>query len=254
MVREKLLVLAKTCPVVSKSYEHLVCVAGITGVGEWRRIYPVPWVLFSKHCETKFKKKQWIEYELKSNEPSDHRPESRKIMPESVKPLEEADFSVIKDMLDKKLTTLEHLHKQGHHIASLGAMKPIIEDFHACDNIQEEKLIRMSTQMTLFGTKAMKIDVPEMNFNYIFRCGGQECKGHDMLCLDWELGELHRKCEEYRSHGKYKDDGEVFEKVGYRMMNDMLKKKCLYFIVGTHSTWGTYMIISVIYPRKDDAV
>lgn len=54
--REKLLVLAKTYPTISKTYEHLVCIAGITEDGEWRRIYPVPWNLFWKGSEKSLRK------------------------------------------------------------------------------------------------------------------------------------------------------------------------------------------------------
>ena len=53
---EKLLVLAKASPTVSKKYEHLVCVGGLTEANEWRRIYPVPWKIF---FGGKFKKKSW---------------------------------------------------------------------------------------------------------------------------------------------------------------------------------------------------
>ncbi|MDE1768833.1 MAG: hypothetical protein KGH67_04430 [Candidatus Micrarchaeota archaeon] len=45
-MKEKLLVLAKAAPEISSKYEHLVCVAGITESGEWRRIYPIPWKIF----------------------------------------------------------------------------------------------------------------------------------------------------------------------------------------------------------------
>ena len=52
-----MLVLAKAYPIISRKYEHLVCIAGITEAGEWRRIYPVPWDVFWSGKETKFKKK-----------------------------------------------------------------------------------------------------------------------------------------------------------------------------------------------------
>lgn len=94
-MKEKLLVLAKAAPEASKKYEELVCVAGITNKGEWRRIYPIPWEIFWRNKNTKFKKKQWIEYELVSNEPSDHRKESRKIIPESIVVLGDASYDEI---------------------------------------------------------------------------------------------------------------------------------------------------------------
>lgn len=66
-IKEKCLVLAKASPTVSKGYNHLVCVAGITEKEDWRRIYPIPWELFIGGF---FKKKAWIEYELQSKNPT----------------------------------------------------------------------------------------------------------------------------------------------------------------------------------------
>ncbi len=42
-MKERLLVLAKATPVISKKYEHLACTGGITEDGMRRRPYPVPW-------------------------------------------------------------------------------------------------------------------------------------------------------------------------------------------------------------------
>lgn len=59
-MKERLLVLAKAVPEISSKYEHLVCIAGITEAGKWRRIYPIPWKIFWKSSSRNFKKKYWI--------------------------------------------------------------------------------------------------------------------------------------------------------------------------------------------------
>ena len=41
MKRQKILVLAKACPVKSKKYIETVCVAGLTESGKMIRLYPV---------------------------------------------------------------------------------------------------------------------------------------------------------------------------------------------------------------------
>jgi hypothetical protein len=89
---EELLVLAKAIPTVSKKYEHLICVAGITREGRWRRIYPIPWEVFINKHEHYFKKKQWIKYKLRENKSSDGRPESRKIYHNTIEPLKIENF------------------------------------------------------------------------------------------------------------------------------------------------------------------
>ncbi len=59
-----------------------------------------------------------------------------------------------------------------------------------------------------------------------------------MLCEDWEVGELYRKCEEYRKQGKYKDENEVHQKVRQRML-ERIKPERAYFVVGSHFLYPT---------------
>jgi len=251
-MKEKLLVLAKACPIVSKKYKELVCVAGVTDNGDWRRVYPVPWECFwstSKNC---FRKKQWIEYELRKNEPSDHRNESRKIEHETIKLLKNEDYADIRKILEKKLTTIEELVRQGHKKVSLGVIKPEIIGFIEGEKQGLDKIMKKKEQKNLFMDDAVRIDPMTKKYSYVFKCGNPECKSHTMMCEDWELSELYRKCEQYRKAGNYKDENEVFEKVKQRFFNDMIKKKEIYFIVGTHYRFNSFMIVGVIYPKNTD--
>ena len=64
-LKEKILILVKTYPNLSKKYKETVCVAGITDFGEWRRLYPIP---FRKlPFDMRFKKFNWIEAETSKN-------------------------------------------------------------------------------------------------------------------------------------------------------------------------------------------
>lgn len=250
-IEEDLLVLAKTCPIVSKKYEHLVCVGGLNKNNEWRRVYPVPWELFWTGKETKFKKKQWISYTLRSQNPSDHRPESRKIVAETVKLGANENFKKIKELLDKKLTTLEDLNDKDHHEVSLGVIKPLDAELIEMSNTRYQALLEKSTQQTLGGRSAVKIDIPKKVHGFKFRCCPSCPKPHEMFCEDWELGELYRHCEDYRKMGKYKDEKEVFEKMKLKWQQ-ILALGEIYFVVGTHVRWGTYLIVGVIRPTKKD--
>ncbi len=251
-MKEKLLVLAKAAPQLSQKYEHLVCVAGITDKGEWRRIYPIPWSVFWKSSGKNFKKKSWIEYELADEKPSDHRPESRKIKPGTITPLRPATFQEIDSLLKARLTTLEELAAKGATVESLGVVTPRqIRDFKEMSNEHYKEESEKARQLNLFGEAAVKLDIPAYKYQYVFKDddGGTT---HEMLCEDWEVGELYRNCEGYRKQGKYKDENEVHQKVRQKMLVDIGSKKPLYFIVGTHSRWPTFMIISVVYPTKID--
>ena len=75
-------------------------------------------------------------------------------------------------------------------------------------------------------------------------------KMHNILCEDWEVGELYRNCENYRKAGKYKDKAEVHQKVKKKMLS--IVKNGAYFIMGSHYRFPTYMIIGIIYPTKKD--
>lgn len=71
MAVTRVLIVASTYPLPSRSYDELVCTAGILANGDWVRIYPVPLSFLSHH------KYEWIEIDLiKREASSDFRPES----------------------------------------------------------------------------------------------------------------------------------------------------------------------------------
>jgi hypothetical protein len=244
--------LAKASPEVSSKYEHLVCVAGITEGGEWRRIYPIPWKMFAKFSDRNFKKKSWIEYELESDVPSDHRPESRKIKFESIRPLGEASYDMIESLLNARITTIEELMKKGPRSQSLGVVRPLdLIDFVPTNNVHYQKLVTRGAQRDLFGSSVVRLDIPKYKYRYIFKDDDSGAK-HEMLCEDWEVGELFRNCNNYLEMGKYKSEDEVHEKVRDKMLNAISKNGHMYFVVGSHYRFPTYMIVGVVYPRKKD--
>lgn len=252
-MKERLLVLAKACPEISQKYESLVCVAGITDTGEWRRIYPIPWKVFWRASGTNFRKKSWIEYELESDKPSDHRPESRRVRFDTIKPCGDASFADIEKLLRPHLTTIEELEAKGPKIQSLGVVGPReIFDFAPTTNPHYEELVTKSAQTDLLGQKAIKLDIPAYKFRYIFK-DDHDGRKHELLCEDWEVGELYRRCELYRKAGKYRDEDEVQRKVREKMLADIAKKNPVYFIVGSHFRFPTFMVIGVVYPKKADS-
>ena len=250
-MKERLLVLAKATPVISKKYEHLVCVGGITEDGNWRRLYPVPWKVFWSTSRNRFRKKYWIEYELESTEPSDHRPESRKVRWETIRELERQDYPTIKRVLDGKVTTLEKLMEIPHQEVSMGVVKPAeILDFLQEGNENYEKYLAKKGQQTLEGSSAVKIEIPDLIFSYKFRCS-PECPGeHKIMCEDWEVTELYRNLNKRLEEGKYRDREEVIEKMRQKLLEEIPNKGDFYFLLGTHYRFHKYIIISVIYPDK----
>ena len=62
---EKILITVKTYPTLSKKYAELVCTAGITESGEWRRLYPVRFRQL--YDEQKYSKYQWVEAKIEKS-------------------------------------------------------------------------------------------------------------------------------------------------------------------------------------------
>src|ERR1700754_4650980 len=78
MPRQKILITVTTYPLPSRSYDELVCTAGILEDGTWIRIFPIPLsFLFDLKNSGKVKsvKYTWIELEL-IKRTDDFRPES----------------------------------------------------------------------------------------------------------------------------------------------------------------------------------
>lgn len=61
MIKEKMLVLAKAAPIVSKKYKELICVAGLVSKNNWRRLYPIPWECFWTNSPNHFKMKSYFQ-------------------------------------------------------------------------------------------------------------------------------------------------------------------------------------------------
>lgn len=59
MLRERILVTAKTYPTLSKKYGELVCTAGVREDGSWVRLYPVPFRRLDE--KDRYTKYDWIE-------------------------------------------------------------------------------------------------------------------------------------------------------------------------------------------------
>src|SRR5690606_1232007 len=91
MSRKRVLITVTTYPLPSRSYDELVCTAGILENGDWIRIYPVPLSFLNQiKKDTGFKKYTWIELDVKQRS-DDFRPESHSPNNYSVKIIETLD-------------------------------------------------------------------------------------------------------------------------------------------------------------------
>jgi len=261
MLRERIIVLAKTYPDVSSKYGYLVCVAGVNEYGEWRRLYPIPLDIWIKdeYEDIRFQKWDVIEVPLEKPRHKDPRLESRRVYDwRKIKVVDHIkDWGtrlwIIKKLLDKDVESIWHSNR------SLGLIRPRrAEDFMIKERRRlrdpGERLVleKMMGSLTLLEYVEMKdrslleevyspdIKVEEIPWiGYKYYCENPGCSGHQMMVIDWEAQELFRK---------YKTLGPVREK----LFRWMLRERQLYFVIG--NTWKyhkSFMIISILYPPKN---
>jgi len=239
--KEEIAVLVRSTPEKSKKdgNGHPVGVTGINKEGELLRLYPLG--LRYGEWLVDFRKNDLLEVTVTKPE-HDIRWESRKVLSyvNLQSPLKETE---IKELVLPLVKSVERLNTEG---ASLGVIKPEILDIEikvnsieTCDRQQYFNL------MGDFLEKGERARMP-VEVRYIFRCEGEEaCRGHKIILLDWEFNETIRNIirDEQEPAG-------VERKIREHFFN-LMQAKELYFIMGTHFTYGTWMITGIFCPEKN---
>ena len=239
--KEEIAVLVRATPEKSKKDgdEHAVGVTGITEKGELLRLYPLGFRYGEGLVD--FKKNDLLEVTVTRPE-HDIRWESRKVLSymNLQKPLKERE---VKELVLPLVTSVERLNIEG---ASLGVVKPEIFDIEIkVNSIETYDRQQYFNLMGDFLEKGERARMP-VEVRYIFRCEGEEaCRGHKILLLDWEFNETVRNIirEEQEPAGVEKKIREHFF--------ILMQEKELYFIMGTHFTYGTWMITGLFCPEKN---
>lgn len=250
--KKRVLLTVKAYPEKSKKYGACVCTAGITDNGDFIRLYPIPFETF--RGGKKLPKYSWITVECEKASEYLNRKESYRVRYETLK-IEGyvptgRDISwsernqVILPLLAGSMEELEQRSNADN--TSLGIIKPrSITDFTIDTKPgvdTEENEILKEVQMTLDGETRTDLESIEYNFRYHFFCQGPDCKGHNIMCEDWEMLESWRSWKR-----RYPDRDTLIEKFKGKYFDEMLKRD-LYFFVGTHSRFNTWLIIGLYYP------
>ncbi len=240
--KEEIAVLVRATPEKGKrdGEGHVVGVIGITKEGEFLRLYPLGFRYGEGLVD--FKKNDLLEVTLTRPE-HDTRWESRKVlnyvnMERSLKEKE------VKGLILPLVTSVERLNIEG---VSLGVVKPEILDIeikvNSIETLDRQQYFNLMGDFLEKGERArMPVEV-----RYIFRCEGEEaCRGHNFFLLDWEFNETVRNL----IRGEQELSG-VVKKIRKHFFN-LMQEKELYFILGTHFTYGTWMITGLFCPEKND--
>jgi hypothetical protein len=267
--RKKVLITVKAYPLPSRSYDELVCTAGITEDGDWIRIYPVPFRFLSN--EGQYNKYQWVELDLKRRE-DDFRPESYSPVDTGLK-----DLKIIEDLntqnhwRERKIVVLDEgpkIYSSKRELIedskepkniSLAVFKPArFTDFIIEEDEREWKgtFQKNLHQKDLFDERGGKGDrdiVKKLPFKFYYEFEDKDGESSQLMIEDWEIGALYWNCLRNA-------DGN--EQVACRKVRDMywdnfINNKDLYLFLGTTFQWHTrrshnpFVIIGVFYPPMD---
>ena len=247
--RKKVLVTVKTYPTPASKGAEVSCTAGVTENGEWIRLFPIPFRYMEG--DKKFSKYQWIEVNTKKS--SDYRKESYEVDIDSLKivsekiPTKNAWKARKEIIFPLKANSLCQLKRERISTGNtLGVFKPrVIQKFimekDDADWTPEEKVKLI--QYSMFDKNPLKpLEKIPYRFSYRFNCDEKGCKGHKLICVDWELGQAYRQWRK-----RYKDDWEW--RLIERFETEMILKYDTHFFVGTvHGHPHTWIIIGLFYP------
>jgi hypothetical protein len=253
--KKRIIVVAKAYPEFSVKHGSVVCTAGITEDGEWIRLYPLQFSLFTK--KGRIPRYSIIECECKrATDEKLQRKESYRIRPDSVKVVDTSmcsppDWEARSEWIHPKVSSsIEQLYEQfDEDRSSLGLVRPIeVISFYKTQDLEKFDVDNREFQVTIEGKRIPVLTRIPHIFKYRFKCGGcgpdQE---HNIQCEDWEL------LESYRSWGaRYEDIDVLWDKIHEKYFEFMLKKRDLHFYMGMHSQFPSWMIIGLYYPPKVD--
>ncbi len=270
MPRKKVLLTVTTYPLPSRSYDELVCTAGILEDGTWIRIYPVPLsflINLKGTGQVNNVKYTWVELDL-NKRTDDFRPESYSPKNYNFKDIiignrigTDNNWNRRKELcisnIYTNLSKLIEASKSPNNI-SLATFKPskiisieIEEDEREWKNEWKE----LRKQRDLFDTdKSPEILIPKLPYKFYYKFEDDSNKSSRLMIEDWEIGALYWNCLR-RAEG---DESIALEKVKQKYENDFKKNKDIYLFLGTTKQWhlrrakNPFVIIGVFYPKKDD--
>jgi hypothetical protein len=274
MPRLRVLITVTTYPLPSRSYDELVCTAGILETGEWIRIYPVP-LEFMRGMKIKGSMRRfkytWIELDLNRRVKDDFRPESYSPVDYSFKDLEVFDtldtanfWKTRKEICLKNVyTNLETLIAESREPTnkSLATFKPKkILKFRAVPDDREWKpewkaqlqQLQFDFENTSESSKKREL-IRKLPYKFYYDFIDENEKVSKMMIEDWEIGELFWNCLK-AAEG---NEEAAIEKVKQKYFDTFPQKNDIYLFLGTTNEghrrrWpNPFVIIGVFYPLKN---
>ena len=265
MSKTRVLITVMTYPLPSRSYDELVCTAGIREDGSWIRIYPIPFQ------SLKYRKWQWVELELiPQNKLHDFRPESFK-----PKRFDLDDLVIIKKLgtkqgwherrqacLQNVYTNLATLIKDSEHPqnVSLAAFRPkrLVEFIVEPDDREwNEKWLEQLRQVDMFSDgqhagDGPRVPIDKIPYKFKYHFEDDVAQPSIMTIEDWEIGALYRNCLTAAED----DESVAVKKVREKYEQEFMRDKDIVLFLGTtlkhHRSRhrNPFTIIGVFYPPR----
>ncbi len=267
MAGQRVLVTVKTYPVLSTTYQELVCTAGFTEPGKWIRIYPVPFRQLD--YDKQYAKFQWITAPLLKSS-KDPRPESHNLT--DLTKLVVGEKVPPKDRSTRDKFALADVHTNKDEIVrgawdnkfSLVTFKPKEITAFAWEAGEREhdskKLEAIKAKQAQLGLNLDGSGVDEQfelaekipyRFYYTFiDDAGIESR---LMIEDWEISALYRNC----LAGAEGDEAAALEGVRKMYEGRFLSERDVYLFLGTSLQWhnmkapNPYMIVGVYAPKLE---
>lgn len=268
----KVLITVTTYPLPSRSYDELVCTAGVLEDGSWIRIYPVPLsflIDLKQGGKIKAVKYTWFELELNKRK-DDFRPESH-----SPKHYDFKDMKILarldtkSNWLERKKYCLANVYTSMNQLIqdskapkniSIATFKPTkIKKFDIDEDERDWKPVwkELRNQLRLFQpnnrTNPSKM-IPKVPYKFYYKFSDSEGKESRLMIEDWEIGALYWNCLK-QSNG---DEKVALQKVKEKYSDDFINNKELFLFLGTTKEWhqrrakNPFVIIGVFYPKKEN--
>ena len=263
---KKILITVTTYPLPSRSYDELVCTAGILEDGTWIRIYPIPLSFLNQiKKDTGFKKYTWIELDVKRRT-DDFRPESHSPNNYDVKINEtlgtnhfwkERKGICLKNVYTNKKKLLED--SQNPKNVSLATFKPSkITDFVVKKDTAEwkDEWKELRKQTDLFADIELDPEklIPKVPYKFFYTFEDDNGVSSTSMIEDWEIFQLYWNCLR-DSKG---DEELAIKKVKQKYFELFANENDIYLFLGTTMEWhrrranNPFVIIGVFYPKKEN--
>lgn len=272
MARKKVLLTVTTYPLPSRSYDELVCTAGVLEDGTWIRIYPVPLsflMSLSRSGSMTDRKYAWIEAELERRA-DDFRPESHSPKNHDLTAFVVGDhLGTERCWAARKQFCLQNVYtsmsaliadSQAPKNTSLATFKPArIHGLVIEEDKRDWKPVwqQIRQQLDLFAEGAQteaKAMIPKLPYKFSYRFEDEHGRESTLMIEDWEIGQLFWNCLR-RADG---DEKVALEKVREKYERTFLAKHDIHLFLGTTQKFhamrapNPFVIIGVFYPLRED--